>query len=65
MTAEQVREMLQAAFKEARSGSAWAKQHGVSIQYAADVASGKREPGAKICQALGIERVVSYRVVRS
>lgn len=65
MTADQVREMLQAAIKEAGSGTAWAKLHGVSVQYAADVMQGRREPGAKICEALGVERVVTYQVVRS
>jgi transcriptional regulator with XRE-family HTH domain len=34
---------------------------GVSSQYLSDVLHGRREPGPKILNALGLERVVTYR----
>ena len=44
-----------------RAASLWI---GVSYQHLNDVLSGKREPAGKILTALGLERVVSYRVKR-
>lgn len=38
-----------------------AKQLGVSQQYLNDVLRLRKEPGAKILDALGLERVVTYR----
>ena len=39
-----------------------AERMGVSQQYLSDVLNENREPGALILDALGLERVVSYRV---
>lgn len=46
-----------------RTGSQkdYAQQHGLSEQYLSDVLRGRREPGQKILDALGVERVVGYR----
>lgn len=38
-----------------------ARELEVSPAYLSDVLNGNREPGPKILDALGIERVVSYR----
>jgi DNA-binding transcriptional regulator YdaS (Cro superfamily) len=43
------------------SQAAWARKHGVSPAYVSDVINGRREPGPAILDALGIERVVTYR----
>lgn len=43
------------------SQTAWAKKHGVSAAYVSDVLAGRREPGKLILDALGLERVTSYR----
>lgn len=52
---------LLAAVREAGSQSEWARTHGVSVQYVNDVLRGRRGPGDSILNALGFERVVSYR----
>lgn len=41
--------------------SAWAKKHGVAAAYVSDVINGRREPGKAILDALGLERIVTYR----
>lgn len=40
---------------------AWAKANGVSPAYVSDVLAGRREPGKLVLDALGLERVVTYR----
>ena len=40
---------------------AFAKEFRISTAYLSDVLSGRREPGDKILDAVGFERVVSYR----
>ena len=47
------------------SQRALAKELGVSEAYLSDVINGRRDPGRKILKALGLERVVAYRPVRS
>lgn len=42
----------------------WALAHGVSPQLVNDVLRGRRAPAEKICEALGLVRVTSYRRVR-
>lgn len=42
----------------------WAIEHGVSPQYVNDTVRGRREPGAAILKALGLERVTVYRQVK-
>jgi DNA-binding transcriptional regulator YdaS (Cro superfamily) len=57
MTINPVAILKQAAPNQA----AWARSHGISPAYVSDVINGRREPGPAILDALGIERVVTYR----
>lgn len=50
---------------EAGSQAAWARHHKLSDAYVSDVLRERREPGAAILAALGVERVVAYRAVAS
>lgn len=59
----EVRERLRTECEQAGSQSAWARAHKLSAPYVGDVIHGRREPGAAIMHALGIERVVQYREV--
>lgn len=61
MNSQKVRGML--ALKTANLGqmAAFARQHQISRGYLGDVLTGRREPGQKILDALGLERVVTYR----
>lgn len=52
---------LKAAIDAVGSQKAYAQAHKISEQYLSDVLNGRREPGQKILDALGIERVVVYR----
>lgn len=36
---------------------------GISESYLSDVLTGRRQPGEKICRAMGYERVVMYREI--
>lgn len=62
LTIEEVRQRLQKACESAGSQTAWAKAHGMSGAYVSDTIHGRREPGEGILKALGLERVVKYRV---
>lgn len=44
--------------------NATARALGVSTTYLSDVMCGRRKPGPKILKALGLERVVVYRVAK-
>ena len=61
MDQQDVIERLRAAIDAAGSQVAFAEKHGVSLQYVNDVVRGRREPGQKILDALGIEKLVVYR----
>jgi transcriptional regulator with XRE-family HTH domain len=52
---------LRAAVRAAGSQQAFAEQHHISAQYLSDVLRGRREAGVKILDALGIEKVITYR----
>lgn len=52
---------LSRAVKAAGSQRKWAAEHGLSAPYVSDVLAGRRDPGAAVLSALGLERVVSYR----
>lgn len=54
---------LQTAINKAGSQKAFAQSAGVSEQYLSEVLNGKKEMGPLVQQALGIERVISYRKV--
>lgn len=53
------RELLEK--KALPSQTAWAKANGISPAYVSDVIAGRREPGKLILDALGLERVITYR----
>lgn len=59
MTADQVRGLMKRAAGD--SQKAWADRHKISASFVSDVLLGRREPAGKILDALGLERVVSYR----
>ncbi len=61
MTADDVRAELVAKARSAGNAAGLARSFNVSPTYISDVCSGRREPGEKILQALGLERVVTYR----
>lgn len=63
MNTEQVREIIRDLCVEAGSQSAWAKANGVSQAYVNHVLEGKREPGPAILEAIGLERVITYRLL--
>lgn len=65
MTKEQVLAALRQACVTAGSQDAWAAAHGVSPTYVADTLGGRRGPSGKVLAALGLERVIVYRDVRS
>lgn len=54
-------ERLRAAIAAAGSQKTFADTHKLSQQYISDVLSGRRGVGKKLLDALGLERVVSYR----
>jgi hypothetical protein len=62
MTAEEVRDLIRLACKDAGAIKAWAAKHGISGAYVGDVLLGRREPAGKILDALGLIKVVTYRV---
>jgi hypothetical protein len=53
---------LSAACKNAGSQKAFAEKHNLSPAYVCDVLNARREPGQSILDALGLIRVVRYRV---
>jgi hypothetical protein len=64
LTVDQVRELLRKGCEEAGGQSAWARKHGLAQPFVSDVLKGKREPGDKLCKALGIEREIRFAPVR-
>lgn len=62
MTSDDVRRMIAKQAEDVGSVSLWAKRHGVSQAYVAHVLNGRQEPGQKLLEALGIERVTTYRM---
>ena len=61
MTLDDVRELLRQECERAGSQVAWAKAHGMAAAYVSDVIHGRRDPGGKLLDALGLDRVVTYR----
>ena len=64
MSEAEVLRLLRAACKEWGAQKNWAESHDISPQSVCDVLKRRREPGASILSALGLERVVSYRRVQ-
>lgn len=59
----ELRDVLQKLLDETvRAGGqgTWAKQFGLSPQYVSDVLNGRRDPGAGILIALGLQKIVTY-----
>ena len=65
MDTDDVRRLLLRECEKAGSMSEWAKENYVSPGYVSDVVNGRRLPGGSILAALGLERVVTYRKVKS
>lgn len=65
MTAAGVRDLLRQACDASGSQQAWAQEHGVSPQYVGDVLLGRREPGDKILDGLGLRKIVTYEQMAS
>lgn len=61
LTEQDIRARLRDAIQAAGSQAAFARQHNISLQYVNDVVNGRREIGQKILDALGIEKIVTYR----
>lgn len=49
---------------EAGSQKAFAKAHGISEQFLHDILAGRREPGKKLLDAMGWERIITYQPKR-
>lgn len=64
MNADEVRRALQRAIDKEGTASAWCQKNEIARGYVSDVLSGRQEPTGKILDALGIERVVSYRRIK-
>ena len=64
MTTDDVRQLLRTKIAEAGTAANWARSAGVSSAYVSDVLNGGREPGSSILDALGLERVVTYRSIK-
>lgn len=57
---DQVAKLLRRHVRGNQAG--WAKRHGISAAYVSDVLRGRRLPGKKITQAMGLEGALLWRV---
>ena len=64
MTETEVIAILRRKVHIAGTYKAYATANGLSIAYVWDVLQGRRAPGGKILDALGLERVVTYREIK-
>ena len=64
MDADDVRRALQRAIDRKGTAAAWCREHEIARSYVSDVLGGRQEPAGKLLDALGIERVVSYRRIK-
>lgn len=55
---------LRRACTAAGSQRRWAQAHGLSPQYVTEVLRGRREPGPALCDALSLQRIISYQKTR-
>lgn len=60
-TEQDILDHLRAAIHAIGSQKLFAQHYHISQQYLSDVLRGRREPGQKILDALGYERIVFYR----
>ena len=63
-TDEQIRDMLRQECIAAGSQLAFATRNGIGQSYVSEVLIGHRPPGGQILAALGLERVIRYRVAK-
>lgn len=61
LTDQDLIDRLRKAVEIAGSQKNFAQQQGLSEQYVSDVLNRRREPGQKMLDALGLERIVGYR----
>lgn len=61
LTYEELIALLRRRIKECGSQKDFAATAGISAQYVSDVLHGRREPGESILDALGLQKVVTYR----
>lgn len=62
MTEDQARKRLKSAIDAAGGQRAWARAHNLSAPFVNDVLHGNRQISDRICEALGLVRVVTYHV---
>lgn len=62
MTEQEVRKRLAEAIEAAGGQSVFADRHGFTRAYINDVVHGRRALADRILAAIGIERIVTYRV---
>lgn len=65
MTIDQVKRMIRTQCAKAGGQGQWANQNRLSAAYVSDVLNGRREPAGKLLDALGLERVVTFRKMKS
>lgn len=65
MNQNDIKKILLKACNAAGGQSAWAKSKGISAAYVNDALAGRREVGDKILEALGYEKVVTYKLKRA
>lgn len=63
MDVDEVLAALRTQIEAAGTAKAWADRQGVNPSYISDVLKKNRAPGPVILNALGLEKVVTYRVV--
>ena len=65
ITESQLHQMLRMEIALCGSAGKWAAKNQVSTAYVSDVLRGRRDPGEKILQALGLRKIVGYECVSS
>lgn len=65
MSIGQVKALLRRQCEKVGGQAQWARSNGVSAVYVSDVLAGRRGPAGKLLTALSLERVISYRKVKS
>ncbi len=64
MTRKDIIGRLERCVSDAGSQAKAAKRLKVSAPYLSDIIAGRREPGTKILDALGLKRIVQYEEAR-
>lgn len=62
LTEQEVKERLIAAVAAAAGQRSFATKHGFSFAYINDVVRGRRDLSERILAAIGVERVITYRL---